>query len=101
MDRLAEDCAQNVEPFEEEVEKIILFGSYARNEQHFGSDVDLLFITKENPTIGFNEVYEYLVANWPEIEWAPQFMTKSEIEKRLEKNEFWIKSAMSDGIKIY
>lgn len=42
-DRLQEEIAPKIED-------IILFGSYARGDQHTGSDIDLLLVLKQDMT---------------------------------------------------
>ncbi len=101
MNEIAQDCEKKKAPFDDDVVKIILFGSFAKNEQHFGSDVDVLFIMKENSSVGFDEVYEYLMENWSDIEWAPQFMTERKLQSKLDSNEFWVKSAISTGVTVF
>jgi len=43
------------------IKKIILFGSYSRNDIHFGSDVDLLFIVSKRSKNDFEKIYDILL----------------------------------------
>jgi len=55
--RLAEEFAQRIHDlYQERVSKVILFGSYARGEQHQDSDVDFLVVLKDENINAFAEI---------------------------------------------
>ena len=81
-------------------EKIILFGSHARNEAGKYSDVDLLLVMnfegssaqlKANirGNIPFHYPLDLLIRRPSDIQW------------RLEENDFFLKEIMSTGVILY
>lgn len=83
------------------IEKIILYGSFARKEPRFGSDVDLLFVVRERITEDFETVYESLVDLSLEFEWSPLFITEDMLKKQLEESSFFYKRILKEGITIW
>lgn len=63
------------------IEKVILFGSYARNEPHYGSDVDLLIIVNKHIKNDFEVIYETLYDFSLDFEWSPQLLTEVKFKK--------------------
>jgi len=83
------------------IERIILYGSFARKEPRFGSDVDLLFVVRERIPEDFEAVYEYLVDLSLEFEWSPLFLTEDMLKKQLEESSFFYKRILKEGITIW
>ena len=55
--RLAREFAEGIrELYGERLDKVILFGSYARGEQHEESDVDFLVVLKGIEINGYHEI---------------------------------------------
>jgi predicted nucleotidyltransferase len=72
-------------------EKIILFGSYAKDTMiTAGSDIDLLLIMKTNkrPADRVKEVLKRVWGSIPHIE--PQVLTPEEYERAIVENQFFI-----------
>lgn len=101
MNKILEDHKENLVKLIPSIEKIILYGSFARKEQFFGSDVDLLFLVKERTGNDFEKIYEYLYSISLDYEWSPLIITKRRFEKRLEEGDFFINHVVKDGIIIW
>ncbi|MEK6783562.1 MAG: nucleotidyltransferase domain-containing protein [Bacteroidota bacterium] len=77
-------------------DKVLLFGSYARNAAHEGSDIDLLLISKKFTDDVFSNLKQYSKVNirYPLVETHPysfqQFMDGDEFLAQITK----------DGIEI-
>ena len=81
--------------------QVILFGSYSKNQYRWGSDVDLLFILKEESEVEFEEVYDVLLSLSNEFAWAPIVKCEKEIQKMCDENYFWIIDALKTGKTIW
>jgi len=81
-------------------EQIILFGSWARGDFHSGSDIDLIIIkkTSERFVDRIGKVLE-LVDSPFVIE--PMIYTPEEYQRMLEEDNYFLKSALSEGKVIY
>jgi predicted nucleotidyltransferase len=83
------------------IQRIIIFGSYARQKPHFGSDVDLLFIVSKHTPKEFEKIYETLYDISKEYEWAPLIISEKKFEKlKSERNQFF-KKVEKDKITIW
>ncbi|MDO8537493.1 MAG: DUF2080 family transposase-associated protein [archaeon] len=58
---IKEDVLKILHPFLEQVEGIYLFGSFARNEQTIGSDIDVLVIASKKFKLEKKGKYEFIV----------------------------------------
>jgi len=83
------------------IEKVILFGSYARNEPHYGSDVDLLIIVNKRIKNDFEVIYETLYDLSVDYEWSPQLLTEVKFKKLKEEGSHFIKTIINEGIELY
>ena len=82
------------------LDKVILFGSYARNKQRKNSDVDLLIISNNFKNIKSFKRAKELYLNW-DIDMGVDFicLTNEELEKK--KKEIGIVSeALREGVVI-
>jgi predicted nucleotidyltransferase len=77
-------------------DKVLLFGSYARNTAHKASDIDLLLISKKFNEDIFANLKQYVKVNirYPLIETHPY-----SFEKFKEGDEF-LTQIVKDGIEI-
>lgn len=80
-----------------ELDKVVLFGSYARNEYTIASDIDILVIYDESKS-DEDRVYKTLMKNikLPRVEL--HILSKKEYEKK--KGSKWIKKIKEEGIDI-
>lgn len=85
----------------ENISRIILFGSYATNNYHYGSDVDLLIIVNEKDKELFGNFLDFLTNLSLEYEWAPQIITKEEFERRKREHYPFIKQIIQTGITLW
>lgn len=83
------------------IKEILLFGSYAKEKPHYGSDVDLLIIVSERKKNDFEEIYEQLFEFSLEYEWSPLLITEERInELKNEDNEF-VSDIIREGSVIW
>ncbi|MBD3196830.1 MAG: hypothetical protein GF317_17365 [Candidatus Lokiarchaeota archaeon] len=83
------------------IKKILLFGSYAKEKPHHGSDVDLLIIVSERKKNDFEKIYELLFEISLEYEWSPLLITEERLnELKNEDNEF-IRAILRESIVIW
>ena len=83
-------------------EKIIIFGSYAKNKANPESDIDLLIIkrTKKKPVDRIAEVLSLIWGHIPNIE--PQIFTPEEFSLAISQNRFFItEEVLKYGKTIY
>ncbi len=97
-DQIIERIIQHCQP-----EKIILFGSVARNEIKENSDIDLLIIKESDKKRPFRvkEIFKALrgmVRNYPldAIVYTPE-----ELDKRILIGDYFIKRILSEGKTVY
>jgi len=80
-------------------EKIILFGSYAKNNPHPESDVDLLVVMKTNSPI------EHAIDILQNVEhhFGMDIIVKSgeEIERRISLGDFFLRDIIESGRVVY
>lgn len=83
------------------LDKAILFGSYAREEQLPGSDVDILLVMKEHKEGDQSKVSkiggEYFLNK--DVFISPKIIEKSELEEK--SNYSFFKEIMQEGVKIH
>lgn len=84
-----------------DVEKIILFGSYARGKADENSDVDLLVVmnTKKRPIVQRYEIYKSLTP----IHFALDIIVRTEddIKRRIPQGDWFLKEAYETGKVLY
>lgn len=83
-------------------EKIIIFGSYAKDKVKPESDIDLLIIkrTKKKPSDRIAEALPLIWGNIPNIE--PQIFTPEEFSQAISQNRFFItEEVLKYGKTIY
>jgi len=83
------------------IRKIILFGSYSRKKPHFGSDVDLLFVVKNQGKNEFEVIYETLYDFSLEFEWAPLVITETRFQELKKEHNSFLREICSNGIVLY
>lgn len=83
-----------------EVEKVIVFGSLARDEAVPGSDVDLLIILRDSDVSLLDRMTTYMPDRFPVgMDVFPY--TKDEIEQMLRDGNFFIKRALTEGVELF
>ena len=83
------------------IQKIILFGSYAKLQTHFGSDVDLLIIVKEHTENDFEKIYGALFDLSIEYEWSPLILSEDRFNTLKITPTHFFNSVMQEGIVIW
>jgi predicted nucleotidyltransferase len=79
--------------------KVMLFGSFARNEQGPSSDLDLLIIknTKQPPRIRWMTVRKILRRFTRQFPISPMVYTEKELAQRLAAGDFFIREILSEA----
>ncbi|TFG03284.1 MAG: nucleotidyltransferase domain-containing protein [Promethearchaeota archaeon] len=101
---LIEILKQNIHKLIEsvpDIKKVILFGSYARERPHYGSDVDLLIIVREHSTDDFEKIYGTLFDISLEYEWSPIILSEDRYNQLKKTNNSFLASILEDGINIW
>jgi predicted nucleotidyltransferase len=83
------------------IKKIILFGSYARERPHFGSDVDLLILVSKHSKNDFEKIYETLFELSLDYEWSPLILSEDTYQKSKMTHKTFFESILNDGIVIF
>jgi uncharacterized protein len=84
--------------------KVILYGSYARDEATGDSDIDLLIVTdtpNERPVDRFVEVKRLLYDPDNYIAISPLVLTPSELESRIAMGDSFIREILAEGEVLY
>jgi len=79
--------------------KVILYGSYARNEQHKWSDIDIAMVADEFNGIGFEDVklFSRLLIKYPDLNIQPRtYNTKGFSVKK----DPFVAEILANGIEI-
>ena len=101
MNEILEQNIKNLIKKVPTIKKILLFGSYAKEKPHYGSDVDLLIIVSERKKNDFEKIYEQLFEISLEYEWSPLLITDKRLnELKNEDNEF-ISDILKESIVIW
>lgn len=93
--RVVQDIAEHFQP-----EKIILFGSFASNSQHPGSDVDLLVIMSTDKT-PVDQAIE--IARGVEHHFGMDILvrTPQQFQERLALGDFFLQDIQKNGKVMY
>lgn len=82
-----------------EVERVLLFGSLARDEAAPGSDVDLLLVLRESDMPFLDRIPYYTPSPFP-VGVEVFAYTQEELEKMLKEGNPLLKRALSEGIEL-
>lgn len=83
-----------------EIEKIVVFGSFVRDECVPGSDIDLLIVLSKSNKDFLKRVPKYMPMKFPVgIDVFPY--TNGEIKKMLNEGNFFLKRAFTEGKEIF
>jgi predicted nucleotidyltransferase len=94
--RLVEELSQKYP----EIERISLFGSFARDEAVPGSDVDILIVLTDSDLPFKDRITKYMPSSFPVgIDVFPY--TRSEMEAMLDQGNYFLKSAEEDSIVLF
>jgi len=79
--------------------KVILYGSYAKNQQHKWSDIDVALVADEFKSIGFEDVklFSWLLIKKPNIDIQPR--TYNTKDFTTDKDPF-VEEILRTGIEI-
>ena len=83
------------------VEKVILFGSYARNEQLPGSDIDLLIVLSDVKGKDQSKISQIARGYFLEhqLVLSPKIITSDELAEKLDYSFF--QEIQKEGVEIY
>ena len=97
---LARETAQRIAAAQPHVLKVILFGSFARDDYGTRSDLDLLVVLGQSDKPARDRLVDFLqyTPNYP-MDIFP--LTQSEIESRLREGDPFLRRAMREGILVY
>ena len=92
-----------------EIEKVILFGSYAHGTPHKESDLDLIVVTKETkiPSSFQENLDIYIAINNYRLDYCKKFpidlitYTKGAYERFLDKNSSFSQTIVNEGVVLY
>ena len=83
-----------------EVERVILFGSFVRNESVPGSDIDLLVILSDSGESFLNRIPRFLPSRFPiGVDVFPY--TEKELDKMKCEGNFFIRRALEEGVAVF
>jgi len=94
--RLVDDLSQK----HPEIEKVYLFGSFARDEAVPGSDVDILIVLTDSPLPFKDRITRYMPSSFPVgVEVLPY--TQREMEMMIDQGNHFLKGAIQDSILLF
>jgi len=83
-----------------EIERVLLFGSYARDDYGPHSDLDLLIVLNHADKLPRDRIDDYLDLDLPyPFDVFP--FARREIEDRLAEGDAFLKTALDQGIQIF
>lgn len=83
-----------------EIEKILLFGSFAKGESVPGSDIDLLIVLNASDKSFLNRMAKYMPDKFPvSVDVFPY--TRKELEAMVKEGNFFLKQALKEGISLF
>jgi uncharacterized protein len=83
-----------------ELERVILFGSFARGDYFPGSDVDVLLVLEKSDKSLLNRIAEFLPTHFPvDIDIFPY--TKAEIQRLMNDPHSLVSQALAEGKRMY
>jgi predicted nucleotidyltransferase len=82
-------------------DQIVVFGSFARGDQHDDSDVDLLIVKEGVEERFFDRVEAVLACCSGDIAVEPLVYTPTELRRMVEEGNDFITTALSEGIVVY
>ena len=83
-----------------EVERVLLFGSFVRNESVPGSDIDLLVILRESEESFLKRIPRFLPSRFPVgVDVFPY--TEKEVEKMKGEGNFFIRKVLEEGVEVF
>jgi len=96
----ARETARRIGAGHSQVLRVLLFGSFARDDYGTRSDLDLLVVLRESAKPAPGRVVDFLqyVSAYP-TDIFP--LTEAEIEARLEEGDPFLRRALREGILLY
>jgi len=97
---VARETARRIGAAHPQVLRVLLFGSFAREDYGTRSDLDLLVILKESAKPARDRIADFLqhASGYP-TDIFP--LTEAEIESRLEAGDPFLRRIMSEGTLLY
>ncbi|ODS35523.1 MAG: hypothetical protein A7315_14700 [Candidatus Altiarchaeales archaeon WOR_SM1_79] len=95
LNKLIRNIIRNYKP-----EKIVLFGSRARGDEHEGSDVDLMLIKETNKRF-IDRAPDVIRLNNTPLSLEPVIYTKTEFSKMLNEKNSFVMAIQEEGVILY
>jgi len=83
-----------------EVKRVLLFGSFVRDECVPGSDIDLLLILSASEETFMERIPRFLPSRFP-VGMDVFLYTEEELEKMKEEGNFFIRRALEEGVEVF
>ncbi len=91
---------KEIEEKHPEVKRVLLFGSFVRDECVPGSDIDLLLILSASEETFMERIPRFLPSRFPVgMDVFPY--TEEELEKMKEEGNFFIRRALEEGVEVF
>ncbi len=103
MEKVLDEFVKRIKKeYGDKIEKIILFGSYARGEAKEGSDIDVLIITKDEDFRIRKKItgiaFDLLLETMKYI--SPKVISRMDYEKLINIQTSFIKNILAGGVPI-
>ena len=105
-ERLVEESLRRylkeIEEKHPEAKRVLLFGSFVRDECVPGSDIDLLLILSASEETFMERIPRFLPSPVPGRDGCiPIYYTEEELEKMKEEGNFFIRKALEEGVEVF
>jgi len=98
--RSAREAVAELARRRQEIARVVLFGSYARDDYGPGSDVDLLLILAHSDKSDRERIGDYLDLDL-DLPFEAIALTQQEIDRRLDAGDPFLKTILSEGIQVF
>lgn len=82
------------------LKKIIIFGSFAREDYHKGSDLDLIIVGEFKERL-IDRIGKIIELNDSDLEIDAMVYTEEEFQKMIKERRPFIEQALEEGIVVY
>ena len=99
VENALKDYVQKLYRENPEIEKVIAFGSFVKDQSVPGSDLDLLIILKKSKLPFIKRISKYMPSEFP-IGVDVFAYTQEEVEKMIGEGNFFLRTALEEGKEI-
>ena len=82
------------------IHSVILFGSYARDDYSFGSDIDILLVHNDE-RLTYEKAMMLALATSYEIDWQVHFYSLNQFKEGILSNNPLLETIIKNGIKLF